>query len=49
MAIANIWKNSYGYLLEISENGRVVSSTQYKTKPEAKRAANMYGAKAWNY
>ena len=52
--IAHIWKTSYGYMLEISEGNitigfRVLSTTKHASKPEAKRAAHMAGARPWNY
>ncbi len=49
--IANIWKNSYGWLLELSAAAgqAPTASYQFATKTEAKRAAKMHGAAAWNY
>lgn len=52
--IAHLWKTSYGWKLEIAEGDpvhgwKVISEHVYQSKADAKRAAQMAGAKPWNY
>jgi hypothetical protein len=49
-----ITKTSYGFILTIRDNfdlsaGRDISIAKYASKIDAKKAAAMAGAKAWNY
>ena len=49
-----ITKTSYGFILTIRDNfdlssGRDLSVEKYADKKSAKKAAQMAGAKAWNY
>ena len=53
--IAHIWTLFGGwYLLELAEGDsiggfRIVGTAHFKDKVAAKQAANLAGAKAWNY
>ena len=50
--IAQLWKHSGGYLIEICAGGsgaRVTESATFKSKVDAKQYAKSKGATPWNY